>query len=197
MPFGIVFRMIEQLEQIDRKLFLLINGANTEILDQFMWFMSQKYVWIPFYLVLLIIFIVHYGWRQSLVYIVPSVVVLIALSDQISVQLFKNVFERYRPCHNLELQSVVHLVDDHCGGKFGFVSSHAANSFALAVFIVRMVNWRSLAAFILIWAVVVSYSRIYLGVHYPADILGGAVLGSVIALVISQILRSLLKVRIK
>lgn len=89
---------------------------------------------------------------------------------------------RLRPCHNPEIADLVHTVNDSCGGKYGFVSSHAANTFALATFIglVLKNHLKWMFLFMLIWATVVSYSRIYLGVHYPGDVLGGALLGSII-----------------
>jgi undecaprenyl-diphosphatase len=185
--------MIEKLETIDKALFLVLNGAHADWLDPVMWFFSKKAVWIPFYLFLLILFITQYGWRQTIVWILPAAALLIALSDQSSVHLFKRVFERYRPCHNLEIQAYVHLVNNYCGGKFGFVSSHASNTFALAFFVTRLSKWKSLSIVIFIWAIVVSYSRIYLGVHYPADILGGALLGTILAYLVTRFVSFKLK----
>jgi len=111
-----------------------------------------------------------------------AVGVLIALSDLSSVHFFKNVFERLRPCHDPELIDRVHLVNGECGGAFGFVSSHAANCFALAVFLVKILGkaYRHFTPLILLWAAVVAYSRIYLAVHFPGDVLCGALLGTII-----------------
>lgn len=115
--------------------------------------------------------------------VVPIVVLVILCADQFSVHFFKNVFLRYRPCHNLAIADLVHVVDG-CGGKYGFVSSHATNTFGLAVYLGLIlkphIKWMFIA--LLAWATLVSYSRVYVGVHYPADILGGAILGSLIAL---------------
>ncbi len=172
--------MIESLEQFDQQLFLFINAIHSPFWDKVMVFLSGKWEWAPLYAILLFFLIrrdLKFSWLSLL-----SIVVLILLADQISVKLFKDVFQRYRPCHNLELQSLIHLVDNHCGGKYGFVSSHASNSFALAGFISLFFKNKYLASGMLLWAAVVSYSRIYLGVHYPADVVVGSLLGLSLAL---------------
>jgi len=104
-------------------------------------------------------------------------ILLLVFADQGSVQLFKNVFQRLRPCHNAEIAEYVHLVNNECGGQFGFISSHAANTFALAMFTALFFKNIPFSIFIFSWATIVAYSRIYLGVHYPFDVLGGAFFG--------------------
>jgi len=179
--------MIEFLNQLDTSLFLFLNGLHSGWLDPVMIFISGKLTWIPFYLVLLVLIIRQYRWQSLLILL--FITVLISLSDQLSVRAFSFVFERPRPCHEPDLQPLIHLAKGSCGGAFGFVSSHAANSFALAGF-----SWFLLRpvfpkiGFVLFpWAAIVSYSRIYLGVHYPADILVGAFLGLIIAWVVWKI----------
>lgn len=105
---------------------------------------------------------------------------------------FKDVFERLRPCHNPNIASLVHVVDG-CGGKYGFVSSHASNSFALALFIGLLLrkHYKYFLPLMVFWAALVSYSRIYVGVHYPADILGGAILGSLIGIFVYWLMKKL------
>lgn len=169
---------MEKLIQWDTNLFLFLNDLNCPFWDNVMWFVSGKYEWIPFYVILLGVII--WKFRLKSILIILMIPVLITAADQISVKLFKEVFERLRPCHNPEIQHLVHTVNNKCGGKFGFVSSHAANSFALAGFLAFVFKIRWFSALILFWASLVSYSRVYLGVHYPADILGGAMLGLLI-----------------
>ena len=174
--------MIETLESLDIALFLFLNGLYHLSIDPLMLWISDKYVWIPFYIFLLAL-VVRKHELKSLLIVVPALIILITLSDQISVHVFKNGFERLRPCYNEDVQGIVHLVGN-CGGQFGFISSHATNSFALAAFLTLVMKTRSFTYMIIAWAAIVSYSRIYLGVHYPADIIGGMVIGSVIGSVV-------------
>ena len=167
--------MIELLKAIDIKLFLYFNGNHSEFMDSVMSTVTDKYTWIPFYLIL--IFFVWKKVKNKMWLVVLSIVILITLSDQISVQLFKETFQRYRPCHNLLLKGKVHILNGHCGGLYGFVSSHATNTFALAAFLVLFFRNKYFALFMYIWAAFVSYSRVYAGVHYPFDIVGGMALG--------------------
>lgn len=173
--------MIEFLLQMDKELFLFLNSLHTPVLDPIMVFISGKLSWIPLYILLLYVIIKTFKWES--VRLLLFIGLLISASDQISVQAFKLVFLRLRPCHEPDLIPFIHLASGKCGGNFGFVSSHAANSFALAGFLYFLfkpthsyIGWG-----MLVWAAVVSYSRIYLGVHYPADIFFGAVLGLIIA----------------
>ncbi len=170
--------MIEFLENIDRKLFLLINGCHSDFADFFFFWVSNKFTWIPFYVLLLILCIrvLKNKWWLLLLFI-P---LLITATDQVSVQLFKNVFLRFRPCQNLELKDSVHLVNGYCGGMYGFISSHAANSFGLATFIWLILRRKYHYWFWILfigYAELISYSRIYLGAHYPADVFVGALVG--------------------
>ncbi|MGI8891869.1 MAG: phosphatase PAP2 family protein, partial [Bacteroidia bacterium] len=135
---------------------------------------------VPLYAFLFYYLVKVYGKRSILM--ILMVIILILLADQISV-LIKNHFQRPRPCHELLLKGWVHLVKEKCGGKFGFVSSHAANTFALAFYIILLKGtWKHwISILVLCYAVFVSFSRIYLSAHYPGDILAGALLGFVCA----------------
>jgi undecaprenyl-diphosphatase len=170
--------MLETLINWDTQLFLFLNDAQTPFWDKVMWAFSEKEFWYPFYGLLIAIMGWRYKWNALLTVI--FIALAITLADQISVKCFKFVFERLRPSHNPEIKEQVNILNGYRGGQFGFVSSHAANTFALAAFTTRLFRNRYFAWFIFIWAAVVSYSRIYLGVHYPLDILGGAALGMIL-----------------
>lgn len=182
--------MIEILEGIDRWIVLTVNGWHNPFLDEFMWWVAKKSTWIPLYLILLFA-----GWkylkRNNFFWYVLLAVVAVALADLASVHLFKNVFLRYRPSHNTWLTENLHFYKlengkFYKGGQYGFVSSHAANFFALATFtgcILRKYVRFALSGLIFI-AVLVSFSRLYQGVHYFSDLLGGALLGASIALLL-------------
>lgn len=187
--------MIEYLEHIDRQLFLFLNSFHSELGDQIMWFISGKLEWIPLYILLLYLVIKKY--KKQSIYIIAGIGLTILLSDQVSVKLFKEVFERYRPCQNLELKEIVQLVNNKCGGLYGFVSSHAANSFAMAVFIGSFLKryYSYSLAILLVWASIVAFSRVYLGVHYPSDILAGALLGTGLAVLVYRVVNNILKLK--
>lgn len=164
-------------EQIDQQLFLFLNSANSPFWDKVMLFMSMKVVWAPLYLAILIYLGMKY--KRKFWMIILFIVLAVVLADQTSV-LIKNAFDRPRPCHESSLQGLIHLVSASCGGTYGFVSSHAANSFNVALLSLMFIKKRWFTAGILVWASAVSYSRIYIGVHYPGDVLCGAILGALI-----------------
>jgi undecaprenyl-diphosphatase len=168
---------LERLNQIDTQLFLFFNGLHSETFDGIMVWVSGKVTWWPFYLMLL----AYLVWtrRLQVIPLILFIALCITLADQSSVHLFKEVFERLRPCHEPALEGMVHLVNGRCGGMYGFVSSHAANSFGVATLLLLVVRRRWFTIVILSWALLVGYSRIYLGVHYPGDIIGGAILGMI------------------
>ena len=130
--------MMDWLLQVDSRIFLAINGWNNEVWDGIMWWISGKTTWWPFYLLIL----VFLGWKKKW-HILPMIlfiVVVVTLTDQTSVHLFKNVIQRLRPCHEPSLEGLVHLVNNKSGGQFGFISSHAANSFGVAMLVHHAAN---------------------------------------------------------
>lgn len=181
MKFGNFYRMIEKLESIDHSLVLAINGMHSTFFDSFMWFLSGSYL-----LLFLLPFVFYFLFIEykstQLIWIFVGIVLTIILTDQLSVHAFKEVFQRYRPSHNLLLKSQLHLHEYsdgslYGGGKFGFVSSHAANYFGILtiMFVLLPQRWVKILLFVL--ALLVIYSRVYLGVHYVSDVLCGALLG--------------------
>jgi undecaprenyl-diphosphatase len=178
--------MLEFLKEIDAQLFLFLNSLHVPWLDEPMYYISLKYTWVPFYVILSVFIFYKYLYRGFLVML--FIVVLITLSDQIA-NLLKDTTMRLRPGHNPEIADLVHIVRDRRGGQFGFVSGHAANSFALAIFLIKLLKdrFKWIVPLMLLWALLKSYNRIYLGVHYPADVLGGDLLGILIALVLYRL----------
>lgn len=160
--------------ELDHRLFLYLNSMHSPFWDDVMWFLSAKLVWIPLYL--FILFLLWQRYRGKMWLVVIFAVLAIVMADQISV-FIKDHVQRLRPCHDGSLDGIVHILNGHCGGQFGFVSSHAANTFALASLTAPMLRkkWYSISIFI--WAAMVSYSRIYVGVHFPGDVICGALLG--------------------
>ena len=165
------------LEQLDQQLFLFLNSVNSPFWDKVMLFLSMKVVWAPLYLVILIYLGKKY--KKKFRIIILFVILAVALTDQTAL-IIKYSFDRLRPCHEPSLQGLVHLVKGECGGKFGFVSSHAANSFNVALLSLMFIKKRWYSVSIIFWAAAVAYSRIYLGAHYPGDVLCGAIVGSLI-----------------
>jgi undecaprenyl-diphosphatase len=166
------------MERLDQQLFLFLNSFYSPFWDKFMHAVSGILIWIPLYLAILVSIGVRY--RRKFIIILLFVIIAATLADQISVHLFKNIFHRLRPCHEPRLEGLVHLVDGKCGGLYGFVSSHATNSFNVALLSILFLRKRWFTVLILLWALTVSYSRIYLGVHYPGDVICGAMLGALI-----------------
>ena len=163
------------IQNIDTEFFLWLNSFHNPVFDGIMIWITAKNSWILLYV--LIIGAIFYFFKKKGFAYFSALIIAVALSDQFSSSLLKPFFKRLRPCHVPELQNLIHLVGN-CGGQFGFCSSHAANSFALATLLNLFwgKQWKFLNV-MYVWAFIVSYSRIYVGVHYPIDIIVGALVG--------------------
>ncbi len=189
--------MLEAIEKLDQEVFLALNSHHTPFMDSVMWYVSTIIPWIPLFL-----FFLYYAYKKGklkfVLITVVGIVLCILLADRLSVMAFKDVFQRYRPTHNLDIGHLVETVinpfknEEYRGGQYGFVSSHAANFFAISTFLHLLFMQFSKKWWLLyLWAGLIAYSRIYLGVHYPLDIIGGAMLGLLIGFVTYKMLNKI------
>ncbi|MEM0932027.1 MAG: phosphatase PAP2 family protein [Bacteroidota bacterium] len=169
--------MIDTLVQCDKDLFLFLNGMGTETWDAFWLFITNKLSSIPLYALLLFLSYRYLGMKRTLITLV-FVGLLITATDQLA-NFFKYGVARLRPCHDVEINTVMRLVKSSCGGKFGYFSAHAANSMALATFFTVLLKQKlgKIGLLLFIWALLVGYSRVYIGVHFPLDVITGMVIG--------------------
>ena len=169
--------MLEAIKTIDENLFLFLNAQHTSFLDQVMWLFSSMLFWGPLYVWFL--WLLHNEYPRHYWTVLIAIVLMITASDQLC-NLAKDSFMRFRPTHEPHLQDIVHTVNGYRGGMYGFYSGHSANSFSVALFIITALTKRRkyVIPVALCYATLTAYSRIYLGVHYPGDILTGAFMGA-------------------
>jgi undecaprenyl-diphosphatase len=162
--------LFSEIINLDRDLFLFLNSTNSIFFDEVMWIVSQKESWFPFYIFIILYSFIKLSSKNFRIFFF-SILISVGLSDFVTSGIMKPTFERLRPSHDKTLS--VHLVKNYHGGNYGFASSHASNSFAIATILFLFFRWK----LIFIWAFFVSYSRIYLGVHFPLDIFVGGIIG--------------------
>ncbi|MCF6360897.1 MAG: phosphatase PAP2 family protein [Cyclobacteriaceae bacterium] len=169
--------MVDFILTLDEKLLLFFNGLHKPWLDTVMITLTNGKVWLPFFLFTIIFILIKFKLKG--LYVLLIVGVVIALGDQLSSSLLKPWVGRLRPSHEPHLTGVLHIVNNYRGGLYSFVSSHATNSFAVATILWLLIGkqFKWIMIFF-VWAVVFSFTRVYLGVHYPGDIIAGAMLGA-------------------
>ncbi len=170
--------MLETIVNTDIQFTLFLNSFHNSFFDFVMYWLSDKLIWVPFYIFLVYLLYRKYGWKTTLI-MFAFIILGVALADSISRECFKNVVQRLRPCHNEQIGSLIHIVNGHCGGSYGFVSSHAANTFVIATIASAFlkVHYPVFRWALFVWAALICYSRVYLGVHFVGDITCGSILG--------------------
>lgn len=181
MWFNFFKEFILWLSDIDARLLLIVNGAHSPFFDSVMWCISGRWIWIPFYVVLAYLLFRRMSWKRASICLVTIGLIILA-ADQTCATLIRPEIGRLRPANlNNPLSSFVHVVNGYRGGRYGFPSCHAANTFALAVFMSLVIRHKWFTVMMFSWAFIVSYSRMYLGVHYFGDLFCGATIGSLFA----------------
>ena len=169
--------MIDYLSNLDTQIFLFFNGIHSPFWDYFMTAFTGKIIWVPMYASILFILLRNFHWKTALGYVI-AIALIITFADQMCSSMIRPYVCRLRPS-NLEspISDLVYIVNGKRGGSYGFPSCHASNSFALAVYVIYVFRKRWLSLFIILWALTNCYTRIYIGVHYPGDLLVGGIIG--------------------
>ena len=194
--------MLERLIHIDTEILLAINACHAPWADTLMWIISAKTTWIPLYLLLIVLLVYRYRqpapttvkWLQKVpacVVMILTIVAAVGLADFIASGILKDWVARPRPSRVPELEGVVHLVNDYKSGRYGFVRSHAANTMACGLLFSLIWRKKITTISLMLWVAANCYSRMYLGVHYPLDILGGLIVGALVAIGAYVLLRNL------
>ncbi len=182
---------MEEIILEDKQAMIFLNNLGSSTFDPFWILVSEKWFWIPLYVIFLYFLYKNFN-KKSLFYILLFVALGITASDQIA-NIFKFGFERLRPCHDPSLEGLLREVK--CGGKFGFYSAHSSNSFFVATYLTILLGKKikQLPYFLFVWAAIVAYSRVYLGMHFPGDIIIGAIMGILLALFFGTLARKVIK----
>ena len=171
--------MLEKILQYEENLFFLINGTHSRFFDYFMWLFSGRAIWVPIGTLIIFTIVYKKSWKQWLLILI-AITIVFTLCDQFSCHIMKPLFERPRPTRYPEIMEHVRTLYDYMGGRYGFVSGHATNSFGFATFSALLFKNKLYRIVIFLWAAIVSYSRVYLGVHFVSDIVGGMIFGIII-----------------
>ncbi|WP_071147004.1 phosphatase PAP2 family protein [Bacteroides ihuae] len=190
MAYFLLNSFVERLLPIERSSFLFLNNHHTEFWDYFMMLYSGKFLWIPLCVCVLILTFYKTKWQQALLFI-GCFALLFCLCDQISAGVIKPLFCRLRPTHHPDFMAQVLTVDNYRGGRYGFVSAHAANGFGAVVFLSLVYRYYLFTAVLSLWALITCYSRIYLGVHFITDIIGGMIVGAICGFLTYQLFKYL------
>lgn len=170
----------------ERDLFFALNGSDSTFWDNAMWAFTGRFIWLP--IMLLILFLFFYKTpRKEAFWALLFFILLFIVCDQVSSSIFKPLFQRFRPTHHPDFENLVDIVNGYRGGQYGFISGHATNSFGVAVFLSLLYRYRWLTLSLIFWALINSYSRVYLGVHFVSDIIAGALIGSLIAFALYEL----------
>ena len=182
---------MEEIILEDKQAMIFLNNLGSSTFDPFWILVSEKWFWIPLYIIFLYFLYKNFN-KKSLFYILLFVALGITASDQIA-NIFKFGFERLRPCHDPSLEGLLREVK--CGGKFGFYSAHSSNSFFVATYLTILLGKKikQLPYFLFVWAAIVAYSRVYLGMHFPGDIIIGAIMGILLALFFGTLAKKVIK----
>lgn len=175
--------MLDYLKELDKALLLALNGSDSLLMDGIVWTLTNPFSWLPLYVCLLYIVIKNNTMRNALI-IIFLTILLIVITDQFSSSFCKPYFHRLRPSRNPSLQSLIDITNGYRGGRYGFFSSHASNIFGLTVFYSLLIrNWKFFFNMMIV-CIVMCYTRLYLGVHYPSDIFVGTIFGSLCGMLI-------------
>ena len=182
---------MEEIILEDKQAMIFLNNLGSSTFDPFWILVSEKWFWIPLYVIFLYFLYKNFN-KKSLFYILLFVALGITASDQVA-NIFKFGFERLRPCHDPSLEGLLREVK--CGGKFGFYSAHSSNSFFVATYLTMLLGKKikQLPYFLFVWAAIVAYSRVYLGMHFPGDIIVGAIMGILLALFFGTLAKKVIK----
>ncbi|MBR5687559.1 MAG: phosphatase PAP2 family protein [Prevotella sp.] len=182
--------MLDYLIQIDQDFLLWVNSCHNTFWDGVMYLYSEKIVWVPFYVSLVYVIAKNFSWRVALM-ILAAAVLVVFVSDQLSAKVFRSWVDRYRPSHDDSISSMVHIVFGKRGGKWSFPSSHAANAWGLAVYLVLIFRKKWFSLLMIVWALLMCYSRMYLGMHFFGDLLVGGLIGALTAVLVWLIVKKL------